>query len=101
MKGKINIRYCTKCRWLLRSAWIAQELLTTFQEELEEVSLSPDTGGIFEITVNGNVVWTFKEKRRFPELKELKQIVRNIIAPEKSLGHSDAANPPEGESCPL
>lgn len=77
------------CRWLLRSAWMAQELLTTFDQEIAELSLRPGTGGVFEVRVNGKLVWSRKEAGRFPEITELKQLVRDEIAPEKDLGHSD------------
>lgn len=68
---------------------MAQELLTTFSEDLEEVSLTPGTGGVFEVSVDGELVWSRKDKGRFPDVKELKNIVRNIAAPEKGLGHSE------------
>lgn len=68
---------------------MAQELLTTFDEEIGEVALVPGTGGIFEVSVNGALVWSREEKGRFPDIRELKQCVRDRIAPEKTLGHSD------------
>lgn len=68
---------------------MAQELLTTFEEELGEIALVPGTGGIFEVRVDGELVWSRKDKGRFPDIKELKQSVRDRIAPEKTLGHSD------------
>jgi selenoprotein W-related protein len=68
---------------------MAQELLTTFQNELGEVALVPGTGGIFEVRLNEEVIFSRGEQGRFPEIKELKQIVRDRIAPEKDLGHSD------------
>ncbi len=86
---RLEIEYCTQCRWLLRAAWIAQELLTTFQADLGEVALLPGTGGIFEIRLDGAVVWSRAAEGRFPELKELKGRVRDIVAPDRSLGHSD------------
>lgn len=86
---RVEIEYCTQCRWLLRAAWMAQELLTTFEQELREVALVPGSGGIFEVRVEGTTVWSRKERERFPEMKELKQLVRNRVAPEKELGHSD------------
>ena len=86
---RIEIVYCRQCRWLLRSAWMAQELLTTFEEELTEVALRPGTGGIFEIRVGDTLIWSRKEKGRFPEIPELKQLVRDRVAPGRSLGHSD------------
>ncbi|KXS53908.1 MAG: selenoprotein W-related protein [Marinobacter sp. T13-3] len=91
MPTKIDIHYCTGCRWLLRSAWMAQELLTTFEGDIDELSLHPGTGGIFEIYVNGNRIWSRKEDGGFPEIKQLKQRVRDEIDPERSLGHSDAS----------
>ena len=89
MQNKVTIIYCTQCRWLLRSSWMAQELLTTFQAEITELTLQPRTGGIFKIYVNEILIWSRKEKGGFPEIKQLKQLVRDEIAPEKSLGHSD------------
>ena len=89
MGNKIEIRYCAQCRWLLRSSWMAQELLTTFDGEIGELSLQPGTGGIFEVVANGKLVWSRKDAGRFPEITELKQLVRDVIAPQKDLGHSD------------
>jgi selenoprotein W-related protein len=86
---RIEIEYCTHCRWLLRAAWMAQELLTTFQDEIGELALEPGTGGIFEVRIEGDPVWSRSEQGRFPEIKELKQLVRDKIAPGRSLGHSD------------
>jgi selenoprotein W-related protein len=88
-RPRVDIRYCTQCRWLLRAAWLAQELLTTFEQELGEVALLPGSGGVFEIRVEGELIWSRKEQGRFPEAKEVKQLVRDRIAPEKDLGHSD------------
>jgi selenoprotein W-related protein len=87
--ARIEIAYCTQCRWLLRAAWTAQELLTTFETELAEVALIPGTGGIFEVTANGVTVWSRKADGGFPEPKELKQRVRDVISPERDLGHAD------------
>lgn len=88
-RRRLEIEYCTQCRWLLRAAWCAQELLTTFQPDLGEVALIPGTGGIFEVRVNGATVWSRAAEGRFPELKELKQRVRDVVAPGRPLGHSD------------
>lgn len=87
--AKIEIEYCTQCRWLLRAAWIAQELLTTFDSDIQSLSLVPGTGGIFEVRLNGALIFSRKAEGRFPESKELKQLIRDIIDPERSLGHSD------------
>jgi selenoprotein W-related protein len=86
---RVEIRYCTQCHWILRAGWLAQELLTTFDTDLGEVALVPGTGGIFEVRVDGILVWSRKVQGRFPEAKELKQLVRDRVSPDKDLGHSD------------
>ena len=89
-RPRVEIRYCTGCRWLMRAAWMAQELLSTFEAELGEVTLIPDsTGGAFEITIDGSLVWSRRDQGRFPEPKELKQRVRDVVAPARDLGHID------------
>ena len=85
----VEIEYCTQCRWLLRAAWLAQELLTTFDSDFNAVSLMPGTGGVFEVRLNGATVFSRKLEGRFPESKELKQLIRDVIAPERDLGHSE------------
>jgi selenoprotein W-related protein len=86
---RLEIEYCTQCRWLMRAGWTAQELLTTFGDELKEVALVPGKGGIFEVRLDGETIWSRKEERRFPEMADLKQRVRDRIAPDRDLGHSD------------
>jgi len=85
----IEITYCRQCRWLLRAAWMAQELLSTFEDELGGVRLTPGTGGVFTVASGEALIWSRKERGRFPEITELKQAVRDHIAPEKPLGHAD------------
>jgi selenoprotein W-related protein len=98
----VEIEYCTGCRWMLRAAWMAQELLTTFQQDavsrLRSVVLTPNSrqGGVFQVylhatdgSVERELLWSRKLAGRFPESKELKQIVRDYINPDKGLGHSD------------
>ena len=88
----ITIEYCDKCRFMMRAAWIAQELLQTFNEELDEVTLRPNkTSGIFQITFNRLVIWDRKTDGNPLDIKQIKQRVRDCIAPEKNIGHSDTA----------
>jgi selenoprotein W-related protein len=91
-KPRITILYCTQCNWLLRAGWMAQELLQTFTDSLGEVALIPGTGGNFEIRVDDALVWERKRDGGFPGPKELKQRIRDIIEPDRDLGHTDRAS---------
>ncbi|KAK1756185.1 Rdx family-domain-containing protein [Echria macrotheca] len=108
---RVTIRFCTQCKWLLRAAYYAQELLSTFSTSLGEVALQPATGGVFTVeilssaqtdpssegtetpTVQRKVLWDRKVDGGFPETKELKRRVRDVIQPDRNLGHVDRDYP--------
>ncbi|MBD8601939.1 MULTISPECIES: SelT/SelW/SelH family protein [unclassified Pseudomonas] len=92
-KPQVVITYCTQCQWLLRAAWLAQELLSTFGEDLGQVALAPASGGRFLITCDGVQVWERKADGGFPEAKVLKQRIRDLIDPERDLGHNESRSP--------
>ena len=90
MKPAITIEYCPKCGWLLRAAYMAQEFLTTFLEDVDSVTLRPsEVGGRYSISINDDIVFDRKLHGGFPEIKELKQIIRDRVNPAKNLGHAD------------
>jgi selenoprotein W-related protein len=86
---RLEIQYCTQCRWLHRAAWFAQELLITFSDDLGEVALVPGTGGVFDIRIDGDLIWSRSAEGRFPEVKEVKRLIRDRVAPGRDLGHTD------------
>ena len=88
-KPDLTITYCTQCNWLLRAAWMAQEVLSTFGADMGSVTLKPGTGGIFEIRIGDNLVWERKRDGGFPDAKTLKQLIRDRIDPDRDLGHID------------
>lgn len=93
--ARVAIEYCTQCRWLLRAAWVAQELLQTFRTRLGEVALVPGTDGVFRVTLDAGdgpvLLWDRKADGGFPEIPDLKRRVRDAVAPDLSLGHTDRA----------
>ncbi|KAI1268480.1 Rdx family-domain-containing protein [Xylariaceae sp. FL1019] len=110
---RITIRFCTQCKWMLRAAYFAQELLSTFSTSLGEVALQPATGGVFiveifyspipssdqtPITPQSRVLWDRKIDGGFPETKELKRRVRDVIEPGRNLGHVDRDYPKGGQA---
>ena len=97
---RVEITYCPRCRWLLRAAWMAQELLITFERDLGEVALRPGGKGIYDIRLDGEIVWSRTVEGRFPELKELKQRIRDRVVPGRGLGHSDGERQ-DREKCRL
>ncbi len=86
----VEIESCRRCGWLLRSTLMAQELHATFEEELGGVTLVHNhEGGVFEVRVGGEKIFSRKDAGRFPEITELKRLVRDRVAPGRDLGHVD------------
>lgn len=85
---------------MLRAAWMAQEILSTFEAEVGGVLLRVGSGGIFEIRVGEHLVFSRAIEGGFLEIKEIKRRLRDLIAPGKSLGHIERASPssPPAES---
>jgi selenoprotein W-related protein len=90
-RPRVEITYCTQCRWLLRASWLGQELLTTFGTDLGELALVPGTGGVFRVRLGEEVVWDRAVEGGFPDLGALKRTVRDVAAPGRDLGHTDRA----------
>lgn len=88
-KSVVTIRYCVDCKWLLRAQWYCGELLQTFADDLGGVTLVPDHGAMFRIEVGDQTLWNRKTDGGFPEIGEIKRRVRDVVAPERSLGHLD------------
>ena len=61
----------------------------TFGEKLGELALVPSTGGVFTVLLDGEEIFSRNKEARFPESKELKQLIRDRIEPDMPLGHSD------------
>ncbi|CAG7849438.1 SubName: Full=Uncharacterized protein {ECO:0000313/EMBL:CCA67238.1} [Serendipita indica DSM 11827] len=101
----VTIEYCDRCRWLHRATWIATELSVTFPPpQIQTISLvaaaAPLPAGRFRMWLaeapNGaqsdpimTLIWDRKVEDGFPDLKVVKQRIRDKVAPNMSLGHSD------------
>lgn len=90
---RIEIEYCTLCRFVLRAAWLAQEVLLTFGPEIGEVALIPGSGGRFEVRLDGEVLFSRHPHGRFPEPREIKELIRDRIAPGMAIGHGGGERP--------
>ena len=56
---------------------MALELLTHYRKGVSELALVPSDGGRFEVSVNGKLVFSKLKEGRFPEPKELRELIEN------------------------
>jgi len=93
-KPRVVVEYCARCGFMLRAAWVAQELLKSFEDELAEVALRPGGGGIFAVRLDEAPLFSNKEQGRFPEMRELREGLAQALGSEKRFGHGTSAENP-------
>lgn len=55
------------------------DLLEQFEAEIEKMTLVPSSGGSFEISVNGDLIYSKMETRRHAEPGEVVGLVRKVL----------------------
>ncbi len=78
-KLSVEIVYCTRCNFLPRATWVAQELLHTYADFISGLTLVPAHGGVFEVRVNGEVLASTKTEGGFPEIRTLKERLNSLL----------------------
>ena len=91
-KPTLSITYCRVCHFAPRAAWVAQELLHTFEEHVAGVTLVPGGGGQFDVALDGELIFSNKTEGRFPEMRELREAIAARIEGAPRPRHSSAAS---------
>lgn len=79
MKNKLSIEYCTSWAYLGRAVALARTILTEHKNGFKELTLIPSEGGVLEVVLNDELVWSKKELDRYPEKGEVEEIVKNKL----------------------
>ena len=69
----ISIEYCAMWNYLPKASSLEVELKNNFPQA--NISLISSGGGVFEISLNGNLIFSKKALNRFPEDGEIKKLV--------------------------
>lgn len=88
-KNNLDIRLCPKCKWLFRATWISQELYNLLESDLESIKLVQSDSGVFEVYCKKNIIFSRHVEKVFIDIAIIKQRLRNLIDPERDLGHTD------------
>ena len=75
----ITIEYCAVWHYTSRAVGLAEELLEAFEPGIKSIILIPSNGGAFEVTVNGNLIYSKLENGRHAEAGELKALLQKLL----------------------
>lgn len=71
MKLNITVEFCMQWNYAPKAASFAEDVFEDLKTDIEEMKLIPSSGGVFEITVNGEKIFSKWETDQFPDHKEI------------------------------
>ena len=72
---KLSIEYWSVWNYLPSAAGLASEILQKHGTDVKELTLLPSGGGVFEIILNDNVIFSKKKNNRFPNDGEVLKLI--------------------------
>ncbi|MDO9546218.1 MAG: Rdx family protein [Pelolinea sp.] len=80
MGKNVTIKYCAPCQYEKQALDLAEELKIQFGERLTEVVLEPTQSvGNFEVSMDGELVYSKKKTGRLPHPGEVEQLMMTRI----------------------
>ena len=76
---KIRIEYCTSWGYLGRAVALANSSLDEHKNKIGELTIIPSSGGVFEIEVDGKLIFSKKELGRFPDEGEAEKLIGEAL----------------------
>ena len=70
MTFKIKVEFCMQWNYAPKAASFAEGLFTHFRTKITSLELIPSSGGVFEVTVNGEKKYSKHETGKFPDVEE-------------------------------
>ncbi len=72
----VSITYCVPCRYQFKAIQDADAILKEFGERLTALRLVPGNRGVYDVAVDGELIFSLDETERFPETRELLEKIR-------------------------
>ena len=73
--AKINIEYCGECGDAGVALRATEDLLAAYEDRIAHVTLIPSWNGVFEVVVNGTLVFSKTKLGRHAQAGELVRLV--------------------------
>ena len=79
MTYNIELVYCAVWHYTDRAVSLTAELMKEFEFKIESFSLVPSDGGTFEVSVDGDLVYSKLQTNRHAEPGEVAGLLRKVI----------------------
>ena len=79
MKNVLTIEYCTSWSYLARAVALSRTLLNEHENNVSGLTLIPSHGGVYEISLNDELIFSKKELDRYPEKGEVEDLINKKL----------------------
>jgi len=76
---EVSITYCVPCRYQHKALEDADAILKEFGERLTGLRLVPGANGVYDVHLDGAVIFSMDRAEHFPEATELIEAIRSRI----------------------
>ncbi len=73
---EVSITYCVPCRYQNKAIQDADAILKEFGERLTALRLIPGDNGVYDIALDGTLIFSLDKAEHFPETAELLEALR-------------------------
>ncbi len=70
---KIEITYCAECAESDQAVDLARRLLARHDESIETLTIVPGGFGVFDVEVDGKLIFSKDKAGRFPSIEEIEK----------------------------
>lgn len=83
-KYTVSIEYCVPCDYSPPAFRVTESLLSNYQHIIDKLMLITGTNGVFEVKVDGDLIFSKKTLKRHPEPGEVLQAFKEVVGPHGS-----------------
>ena len=84
-KYQVSIEYCVPCDYSAHAFQVTEELLGNYQHVIDRLELITGSNGVFEVLVDGELLFSKKALNRHPEPGEVLRLFKELVGPQVSV----------------
>lgn len=79
MNRIITIEYCTSWGYVAKAVGLSESLLKKYKNQISSLNIIPSSGGVFEVNLDNELLFSKKELGRFPEVNEIEKALQGKL----------------------
>lgn len=77
--AEVTITYCVPCRYHFKAIQDADAILKEFGQRLSGLRLVPGDHGVYDVALDGELIFSLDQAEQFPDPKDLIEKIRTAL----------------------